>query len=51
MDFSTEMANHTLSVKINETGTVEFVGGGESTSSSDDDELCECQRVTEARLE
>ena len=33
---------YVASVKINETGTVEFVGGGESTSSSDDDELCEC---------
>ena len=33
---------YVASVKINETGTVEFVGGGESTSSNDDDELCEC---------
>ena len=30
------------SVKINDSGNVEFLGGGESTSSSDDDELCEC---------
>ena len=33
---------YVASVKINDSGNVEFVGGGESTSSLDDDELCEC---------
>ena len=33
---------YVASVKITESGAVEFLGGGESTSSSDDDELCDC---------
>lgn len=33
---------YVASVKITDSGAVEFLGGGESTSSSDDDELCDC---------
>ena len=33
---------YVASVKITDGGAVEFLGGGESTSSSDDDELCDC---------
>ena len=33
---------YVASVKINDSGNVEFLGGGESTSSIEDDELCEC---------
>ena len=33
---------YVASVKMTDTGLVEFVGGGESTSSVDDDELCQC---------
>ena len=33
---------YSASIKMNETGTVEFVGGGESTSSEEDAELCDC---------
>ena len=33
---------YVASVKINDSGNVEFLGGGESTSSIEDDELCQC---------
>ncbi len=33
---------YTASIKMLENGTVEFIGGGESTSSEEDAELCDC---------
>tara|TARA_B100000575_G_scaffold166897_1_gene133474 strand:+ start:953 stop:3706 length:2754 start_codon:yes stop_codon:yes gene_type:complete len=38
------------SVKINESGTVEFVGGGESTSSAEDTELCVCTMCSNGKI-
>ena len=38
------------SVKINDSGNVEFLGGGESTSSADDDELCECPACSKGTI-
>tara|TARA_B100001248_G_scaffold47657_1_gene30409 strand:+ start:3124 stop:5877 length:2754 start_codon:yes stop_codon:yes gene_type:complete len=41
---------YVASVKMNDSGNVEFVGGGESTSSVDDHELCSCPACDNGKI-
>ncbi|MEC7097621.1 MAG: DNA topoisomerase [Candidatus Thermoplasmatota archaeon] len=41
---------YVASVKMNNSGNVEFVGGGESTSSSEDHELCACPSCENGKI-
>jgi len=41
---------YVASVKMNDNGNVEFLGGGESTSSIDDAEVCACPSCDEGKI-